>query len=99
MPSCKPQQLRRGRPKASISAAARSRWPPLQYYFGRFGDIYRVSAPSRGVFNYVINHPDDVKRVLLTNHRNYTKGEGIVRVKHMLGNGIMTSEGAFWRRH
>ncbi len=70
----------------------------LQDYFARFGDVYRVFAPSRGVFNYVINHPDDIKRVLLTNHRNYTKGEGIDRVKILLGNGIMTSEGAFWRR-
>jgi cytochrome P450 len=50
------------------------------------------------VFNYVINHPDDIKRVLLTNHRNYTKGEGMDRVKILLGNGIMTSEGAYWRR-
>ena len=56
------------------------------------------SRPSRGVFNYVINHPEDIKRVLLSNHRNYTKGEGIDRVKILLGNGIMTSEGAFWRR-
>jgi enediyne biosynthesis protein E7 len=70
----------------------------LQVYFARFGDVYRVFAPSRGVFRYVINHPDDVKRVLLTNHRNYTKGEGMDRVKILLGNGIMTSEGAFWRR-
>jgi len=70
----------------------------LQDYFVRFGDVYRVFAPSRGVFNYVINHPEDIKRVLLTNHRNYTKGEGIDRVKILLGNGIMTSEGAFWRR-
>jgi len=70
----------------------------LKDYFARFGDIYRVFAPSRGVFNYVINHPDDIKRVLLTNHRNYTKGEGMDRVKILLGNGIMTSEGAFWRR-
>src|SRR4029077_2941033 len=70
----------------------------LQDYFGRFGDLYRVFAPSRGVFNYVINHPDHIKRVLLTNHRNYTKGEGMDRVKILLGNGIMTSEGAFWRR-
>jgi cytochrome P450 len=66
--------------------------------FTRFGDIYRVFAPSRGVYNYVINHPDDVKRVLLSNHRNYTKGEGMDRVKILLGNGIMTSEGDFWRR-
>jgi cytochrome P450 len=64
----------------------------------RYGDLYRVFAPARGVYNYVINHPDDVKRVLLTNHRNYTKGEGMDRVKILLGNGIMTSEGDLWRR-
>ncbi|HXA37349.1 MAG TPA: cytochrome P450 [Steroidobacteraceae bacterium] len=70
----------------------------LSRYFAEFGDIYRVFAPGRGVYNYVINHPDDIKRVLLTNHRNYTKGEGMDRVKILLGNGIMTSEGDFWRR-
>jgi cytochrome P450 len=66
--------------------------------FGRFGDTYRIFAPARGVYNVVINHPDDIKRVLLSNHRNYTKGEGMDRVKILLGNGIMTSEGDFWRR-
>ena len=70
----------------------------LRDYFVRFGDVYRVFAPARGVYNYVINHPDDIKRVLLSNHRNYTKGEGMDRVKILLGNGIMTSEGDFWRR-
>src|SRR6202008_3580393 len=67
-------------------------------YFAPFGDTYLVFAPGRGVYNYVINHPDDIKRVLLSNHRNYTKGEGMDRVKILLGNGIMTSEGDFWRR-
>ncbi len=67
-------------------------------FYTRYGDVYRVFAPSRGVYNYIVNHPDDVKRVLLSNHRNYTKGEGMDRVKILLGNGIMTSEGDFWRR-
>ncbi len=70
----------------------------MQTYFAQFGDIYRVFAPARGVFNYVIHHPDDVKRVLLSNHRNYTKGLGMDQVKILLGNGIMTSEGDFWRK-
>jgi len=70
----------------------------LRRYFAEYGDLYRVFAPARGVYNYVINHPDDIKRVLLSNHRNYTKGEGMDRVKILLGNGIMTSEGDFWRR-
>jgi cytochrome P450 len=70
----------------------------LRDYFARFGDVYRVFAPARGVYNYIINNPEDIKRVLLSNHRNYTKGEGMDRVKILLGNGIMTSEGDFWRR-
>lgn len=66
--------------------------------FADFGDIYRVYSPGRRSYLYVINHPDDVKRVLVSNHRNYTKGIGLDRVKILLGNGIMTSEGDFWRR-
>lgn len=66
--------------------------------FARLGDTYRVYSPARKGYVYVINHPDDVKRVLVSNHRNYTKGIGLDRVKILLGNGIMTSEGEFWRR-
>ena len=66
--------------------------------FARYGDIYRVYAPGRKSHTWVINHPEDVKRVLVGNHRNYTKGTGLDRVKILLGNGIMTSEGDFWRR-
>jgi cytochrome P450 len=67
-------------------------------WFGRYGDTYRVFAPMRNGWTWVVHHPDDVKRVLVTNHRNYTKGVGIDRVRMLLGNGIMTSEGEFWRR-
>ena len=66
--------------------------------FARYGDTYRVYAPGRRSHTWVINHPDDVKRVLVWNHRNYIKGIGLDRVKILLGNGIMTSEGDLWRR-
>ena len=66
--------------------------------FARLGDTYRVFAPGRRSYSYVIHHPDDVKRVLVSNHRNYTKGAGLDRVKILLGKGIMTSEGELWRR-
>src|SRR3977135_4131794 len=86
--------------------------PPLQFdvgstddslermteLFARHGDIYRVYAPGRKSHTYVIHHPDDVKRVLVSNHRNYTKGVGLDRVKILLGKGIMTSEGELWKR-
>jgi cytochrome P450 len=66
--------------------------------FAIHGDIYRVYVPARQSHTYVIHHPDDVKRVLLSNHRNYTKGLGLDRVKILLGKGLMTSEGELWTR-
>jgi cytochrome P450 len=66
--------------------------------FARHGDTYRVFVPTRGSYTYVIHHPDDVKRVLVSNHKNYTKGAGIDRIKLLLGRGIMTSEGELWTR-
>src|SRR5579863_10247508 len=66
--------------------------------FARHGDIYGVFTPGRKSCTYVIHHPDDVKRVLVSNHRNYTKGVGLDRVRILLGKGIMTSEGELWTR-
>ena len=66
--------------------------------FARHGDIYRVYVPARQSHTYVVHHPDDVKRVLVSNHRNYTKGLGLDRVKILLGKGLMTSEGELWNR-
>jgi enediyne biosynthesis protein E7 len=66
--------------------------------FAHHGDTYRVFVPARRSYTYVIHHPDDVKRVLVANHRNYTKGLGLDRVRILLGKGIMTSEGELWKR-
>jgi cytochrome P450 len=62
------------------------------------GDIFRFHSPSARADLWLINHPDDVKRVLVSNHKNYTKGLGLDRVKILLGHGIMTSEGELWKR-
>ena len=66
--------------------------------FVQHGDIYRFHSPARRSELWVVSNPDDVKRVLVSNHRNYTKGIGLDRVKILLGNGIMTSEGDLWKR-
>lgn len=67
-------------------------------WFALHGDTYRVFSPGRDSWTWVVHHPDDVKRVMVTNHRNYTKGVGMDRVRLLLGNGLITSEGEFWRR-
>ncbi len=63
-----------------------------------YGDICRISSPIRNSDSYLINHPDYIKHVLLRNHQNYNKGVGFDRVKMLLGNGIIVSDGPFWRR-
>ena len=62
------------------------------------GPVFRIFAPGRDCDTWIINNPSDIKRVLVGNHRNYTKGVGLDRVRILLGNGIMTSEGEVWRR-
>lgn len=37
--------------------------------FARHGDIYRFHSPARRSEMWVINHPDDVKRVLVSTTR------------------------------
>jgi enediyne biosynthesis protein E7 len=95
------EPARRQPPEASVQfdvGATDDSLERMTELFAQLGDIYRVYAPGRKSYTYVINHPDDVKRVLVANHRNYTKGIGLDRVKILLGNGIMTSEGELWTR-
>ena len=61
----------------------------IETLWRRYGDCFRVPAVSRDAATVVINHPDLVRRVLVSNHRNYTKGVGIERVRVLLGNGLM----------
>jgi hypothetical protein len=63
--------------------------------FDRFGSIYRASVYRTDV--YVVNDPEYVDHVLRINWRNYNKGQAIKRIGFLLGNGLMVSEGEFWR--
>lgn len=47
---------------------------------------------------YLVTHPDYVRRVLLDNQANYWKGAVNHRAKFLLGEGLVTSDGEFWRR-
>jgi cytochrome P450 len=64
----------------------------------RYGDLYRVYVPRQSSYTYVVHHPQAIRRILVTNHRNYEKGAGLDQVKILLREGLMTSEGDSWRR-
>ncbi|HUD33516.1 MAG TPA: cytochrome P450 [Variovorax sp.] len=72
--------------------------PLLQTLVRRHGGTFAVPSVSRSGGSLVINDPDDIRRVLLTNRANYTKGAGLDRVRMLLGTGLITSDGEFWTR-
>ena len=69
------------------------RWMSDQ--FDRFGSIFRASIYGTEV--YVVSDPEHVDHVLRINWRNYKKGQAIKRIGFLLGNGLMVSEGRFWK--
>jgi cytochrome P450 len=63
--------------------------------FDQFGSIYHASVYGADV--YVVSDPDHVDHVLRANWQNYKKGLAIKRIGFLLGNGLMVSEGEFWK--
>ncbi len=62
----------------------------------RFGDVaYLKIGPRRG---YLLTNPADVRHVLQDNAANYRKSPLYDKLRQSLGNGLLTSEGAFWLR-
>ncbi len=64
----------------------------------RHGDIVRFNA-TRWFDWYLINHPDDVEQVLQGSYQTFSKGSIWNRLKMVVGNGLLTSEGELWRTH
>src|SRR5215813_116605 len=63
-----------------------------------FGDV--VQARFFYVTSYFLYHPDDIEYVLSTNARNFLKSMSLRSnfFQRLVGNGLVTSEGDFWRR-
>ena len=57
-----------------------------------YGDI--VYFRMGGELVYFINHPQYIRDVLVTHQKNFTKSRGLERAKRLLGEGLLTSEGA-----
>ncbi|MBI1928965.1 cytochrome P450, partial [Candidatus Poribacteria bacterium] len=61
-----------------------------------YGDIvYFKLGPQKAFF---LNHPDFIKDVLVTHHRNFLKSRVMERAQLLLGTGLLTSEDDFHLR-
>jgi cytochrome P450 len=62
----------------------------------RYGDVVRFRMGGRTMI--LLAHPDHVRHVLYDNRDNYDKGATYDNFRLLSGNGLITSEGDFWKR-
>jgi cytochrome P450 len=78
---------------------AELRRDPLSLYTRCAREFGAVSTMRFGVRRvYLINHPDLIESVLVTNARNWVKHYALRMNRLLLGHGLLTSEGDFWLR-
>jgi cytochrome P450 len=61
-----------------------------------YGDVALLPVGPQRI--YLLNHPDYFKHVLQDHYRNYHKGVSYKTLKLLVGEGLGTSDGAFWLR-
>ena len=61
-----------------------------------YGDVVRVHFPGPPVF--IISDPEQIESILVKNSRNFIKEREVRKDLSLLGEGLLTSEGALWRR-
>jgi cytochrome P450 len=72
---------------------------PLEFFTNlarTYGDVtsYRMAGEQL----FLVNDPQLIRDILVTHNRNFTKSRGLERSKRLLGEGLLTSEGAMHLR-
>lgn len=61
-----------------------------------YGDVVRLNFP--GPPAYLLSNPEHIEQVLVGNNRNFIKDRVTWGELSILGDGLLTSDGDFWRR-
>ncbi len=74
---------------------------PINFYMRmrrEYGDVVRMRGLPT-LYWHLVSHPSGVEHVLQTNQHNYRKGKLFNKpLSLVVGEGLLTSEGEFWRR-
>lgn len=68
----------------------------MQEHCPKYNGIFRVTSRFEKLI--IVYHPEYIRHVLQDNNRNYVKSFGYEVLKMLLGNGLLTSEGEFWKK-
>ena len=61
-----------------------------------YGDVVELRFMGQTI--YLLSDPGLIEYILVENNRNFTKTRILKRNRRLLGEGLLTSEGEFWRR-
>src|SRR5207253_2075667 len=83
-----------------LGSLPRARRDPIALFMDSFRDYGEVVRFRLGpMVAHLISSPAGVNHVLAENNRNYGKQtRGYRNLRYVLGNGLLTSEGEFWKR-
>ena len=98
MKTSEPPTLATGSPGAALYAMRRD---PLSFFTKlarEHGDIVRFRLGDHEHDLYLLNHPDYIREVLVTQDRSFTKWFSVDRIREVLGEGLFVSEGEFHLR-
>ena len=62
-----------------------------------YGDV--VTMSTKPWLIYLINHPDLIQEVFVTNHRNLGRWRNVEAMGYLMGNGLVTSEDPLHSQH
>lgn len=90
-------------PLGSVTYFGRNPLTFFDKFVPQYDGVFEVTSP---LFKYTtdfkkmmfVSNPDYVKHILQDNNRNYRKSFGYEVLKLLLGKGLVTSEGDFWRK-
>jgi cytochrome P450 len=79
---------------------------PLDFFekfIPKYGGIFQITSVFVKVMRQfdwimVVSNPDMVKNIMQDNNRNYVKSHSYKVLEILLGHGLLTSEGDFWRK-
>ncbi|MEO7113968.1 MAG: cytochrome P450, partial [Polyangiaceae bacterium] len=60
------------------------------------GDVSDLGMPGGRIV--LLAHPDHIENLLIRDNKSFQKDRGTHGLSRVLGNGLLTSEGDFWRR-
>ena len=80
----------------NIPLASRDPLGVFSHWAREYGDLFYYRAGWIHV--YFLNHPALIESVLVRNYQNFTKDHVVRNSRWLFGDGLLTSEGDYWRR-